>query len=149
MGFDEFDHHGGIGDIQLPFLLSPSDRITGHFILGGGPIFLFPSATSDALGQQQWALGPAVVFGYKTAKATFGVFPNYFWKIGSAGQDASTPDISQMSLLYFFNYALPEAWQVGFNPTVTLQPRGAVGQQVERPRRTLRRQDGPRRQAFR
>ena len=119
VGFDEFDHHGGIGDIQLPFLLAPSDRISGHFILGGGPIFLFPSATSDALGQDQWAMGPAVVVGYKTEKATFGVFPNYFWKIGSAGQDASTPDISQMSLLYFFNYKLPEAWQVGFNPTVS------------------------------
>ena len=64
-------------------------------------------------------MGPAVVVGYKTEKATFGVFPNYFWKIGSAGQDANTPDISQMSLLYFFNYKLPEAWQVGFNPTVT------------------------------
>lgn len=119
VGFDDFDHHGGIGDIQLPFLLAPSDRISGHFIIGGGPIFLFPSATRDALGQNQWGMGPAVVLGYKTEKATFGVFPNYFWKIGSAGQDSDTPNLSQMSLLYFFNYKLPDAWQVGFNPTVS------------------------------
>jgi hypothetical protein len=118
-GFNEFDHKGGIGDIQLPLIVSPSERITGHFIFGAGPIFLLPSATSDDLGQQQWAMGPAVVLGYKTDKATFGVFPNYFWKIGEADQQQSTPNVSQMSLLYFFNYKLPEAWQVGFNPTIS------------------------------
>jgi hypothetical protein len=126
-GPNQFDHEGGIGDIQLPFLLAPSDRISGHFILGGGPIFQFPSATKNDLGQNQWAMGPAVVVGYKTEKATFGVFPNYFWKIGSAGQRAETPDVSAMSLLYFFNYALPEAWQIGFNPTITYNDKAASG----------------------
>lgn len=116
---DQFKHRGGIGDIQLPFLLSPSDRISGSFILGAGPIFLFPSASRDSLGQDQWAMGPAVVVGYRTSNATFGVFPNYFWKIGSEGQGPNTPDVDQMSLLYFFNYKLPDAWQIGFNPTIT------------------------------
>jgi len=126
-GLNQFDHKGGIGDIQLPLLLAPSDRISGHFILGGGPIFQFPSATSNDLGQNQWAMGPAVVVGYKTEKMTFGVFPNYFWKIGSAGQHASTPDISQLSLLYFFNYSLPDAWQFGFNPTITYNDKALSG----------------------
>ena len=126
-GFNDFDHKGGIGDIQLPLVVSPSDRITGHFILGAGPVFLFPSATSHDLGQQQWAMGPAVVLGYKTENATFGVFPNYFWKIGEADQRASTPDVSQMSLLYFFNYKLPDAWQVGFHPTITYNHKAPSG----------------------
>jgi hypothetical protein len=126
-GFNQFDDDGGIGDIQLPFLLAPSDRISGHFILGGGPIFQFPSATSNDLGQNQWAMGPAVVLGYKTENATFGIFPNYFWKIGSAGQRASTPDISQLSLLYFFNYKLADAWQIGFNPTITYNDKAPSG----------------------
>jgi hypothetical protein len=124
---NQSSHKGGIGDIQLPLLLAPSDRISRHFILGAGPIFLFPSATSNDLGQNQWAMGPAVVVGYKTEKMTVGVFPNYFWKIGSAGQRASTPDISQMSLLYFFNYMLPDAWQVGFNPTITYNDKASSG----------------------
>ena len=126
-GPNEFDHDGGIGDIQLPLVLSPSHRISGHFILGAGPIFQFPSATSNDLGQNQWAMGPAVVFGYKTERVTLGVFPNYFWKIGSAGQSASTPDISQMSLLYFFNYQLPDAWQIGFDPTITYDDKATSG----------------------
>jgi hypothetical protein len=126
-GFNEFDDKGGIGDIQLPLVLSPSDRITGHFIFGAGPIFLFPSATTRDLGQQQWAMGPAVVLGYKTEKATFGVFPNYFWKIGEEDQRQSTPDVSQMSLLYFFNYKLEDAWQVGFNPTISYNDKAPSG----------------------
>ena len=118
-GFDEFDHKGGIGDIQLPLLLNLPDRYSGNFLLGAGAVGLLPTATDDDLGQDQWALGPAVVLGYKTKFLTAGVFPNYFWKVGSSGQDDDTPDISQGSLLYFCIFNLPNAWQVGMNPTIT------------------------------
>jgi hypothetical protein len=125
-GLDSFDHKGGIGDIQVPFLLSPARRITGNFIAGGGPVFQFPSATNGDLGQDQWAMGPAVVLGYKTKSMTLGVFPNYLWKIGSAGQ-GSEPDTNQGSLLYFFNYMLPGAWQFGVNPTITYNDNASSG----------------------
>lgn len=118
-GFDEFDHESGIGDIQLPAILSLPDKYAGKWILGAGPVGLFPSATNDDLGQDQWALGPAAVFGYKTKFMTAGVFPNYFWKIGSSGQDDDTPDVSQGSMLYFLTFNLPNAWQIGMNPTIT------------------------------
>ena len=118
-GFDEFDHKGGIGDIQLPVLLNLPEQYAGNFLFGAGPVALLPSATDDDLGQDQWALGPAVVLGYKTKKLTTGIFPNYFWKVGSSGQDDDTPDVSQGSLLYFFIFNLPNAWQIGMNPTIT------------------------------
>ena len=118
-GFDEFDDTGGLGDIQLPLLVNLPEKYAPHLLLGAGAVGLFPSATDDDLGQDQWALGPAVVLGYKTKKLTTGIFPNYFWKVGSSGQDKDTPDISQGSLLYFLTLNLPDAWQVGFNPTIT------------------------------
>jgi hypothetical protein len=118
-GFNEFDHKGGIGDIQLPLLVNLPERYSGNFLLGAGAVGLFPSATDDDLGQDQWALGPAAVFGYKTKSLTAGVFPNYFWKVGSSGQDDDTPDISQGSMLYFLIFNLPNAWQIGMNPTIT------------------------------
>jgi len=118
-GFDEFDDTGGIGDIQLPVLLNLPTQYAGNFLLGAGPVGLFPSATDDDLGQDQWALGPAAVFGYKNKFMTAGVFPNYFWKVGSSGQDDDTPDVNQGSMLYFLILNLPDAWQVGFNPTIT------------------------------
>ena len=118
-GFDEFDHKSGIGDIQLPLTLNLPERYSGNFLLGAGPVGLFPSATDDDLGQDQWALGPAAVLGYKTKKLTTGIFPNYFWKVGSSGQDDDQRDVNQGSLLYFLILNLPNAWQAGFNPTIT------------------------------
>ena len=126
-GFNEFDNESGIGDIQLPVLLSVPQKYAGHFILGAGPVGLFPTATDDDLGQDQYALGPAVVFGYKTKKLTAVLFPNYFWKVGSSGQDDLTPDISQGSLLYAINYMLGNAWQVGMNPTITYNDKADSG----------------------
>lgn len=126
-GFDAFDNKGGIGDIELPLLINLPEKIAGHWLLGAGPVFLFPSATSDALGEDQWALGPAVVLGYKTKRMTVGIFPNYFWKIGSAGQEPDTPDVNKGSLLYFFNYQLGDAWQVGMNPSITYNDKATSG----------------------
>jgi hypothetical protein len=62
-GFNEFDHKNGIGDIQLPLLLNLPESISGNWLIGAGPVTLFPSATTNALGENQWAMGPAVVFG--------------------------------------------------------------------------------------
>jgi hypothetical protein len=126
-GFNDFDDEGGIGDIQLPLLAAVPDRIAGNFILGAGPVWLFPTATDDDLGQDQWALGPAVVLGYKNEFVTAGVFPNYFWKVGSSGQDKDTPNINQGSMFYFLVFNLPDAWQIGMNPTITYNDKASSG----------------------
>jgi len=55
------------------------------------------------------------------------LFPNYFWKIGSSGQDDKTPDISQGSLLYSLTYSMPDAWQIGTNPTITYNDKAKSG----------------------
>jgi hypothetical protein len=126
-GQDDFYDKSGIGDIQLPALLSIPDKYAGKWILGGGPVFMFPSATTDALGADQWAMGPAVVVGYKAKNWTAVLFPNYFWKIGSSGQDSNTPNINQGTLLYSFTYKLANAWQVGTNPTITFNDQATGG----------------------
>jgi hypothetical protein len=126
-GFNEFDYKHGIGDIQLPLTLNLPEKYAGNWLLGAGPVVMFPSATNDDLGKDQWALGPAVVLGYKTKKLTTGIFPNYFWKVGSSGQDDDTPDINQGSLLYFLILNLPNAWQAGFNPTITYNHKADSG----------------------
>jgi hypothetical protein len=126
-GIDKFDDTGGIGDIQLPLLLAVPAKHAGKWILGAGPVGLFPSATDDDLGSDQWALGPAVVIGYRAKSWTAVLFPNYFWKIGSNGQNDNTPDISQGTLLYSLTVKLPNAWQVGFNPTISYNDRAASG----------------------
>jgi hypothetical protein len=126
-GQNDFYNKGGIGDIQLPLLVNLPESIAGKFIVGAGPVFLFPTATSRSLGSNQWAMGPALVLGYHTKKTTFGIFPNYFWKIAKAGQNSDQANISKMSVLYFWNHMLPNAWQVGMNPTITFNNEASSG----------------------
>jgi hypothetical protein len=115
-GLDEYNNLGGLGDIVLPMLLNPP---AGSWILGLGPTWLFPSGTRDAFGKQQWGVGPAGVVGYATKEWIAFVFPQYVWGIGNAGRDKNTPDASYLNMIYTFFYNLPNAWQVGTNPTVS------------------------------
>jgi hypothetical protein len=98
-GFNEFNNLGGLGDIQVPLLFCPPAE---NWILGLGPTWLFPTATRDAFGRDQWGVGPAAVFGYKTKEWIGFVFPQYTWGIGGAGQDKDTPDASYLGMLYGF-----------------------------------------------
>lgn len=123
----QFQNIGGIGDIQVPLLLAVPDSISGNFILGAGPVGMLPTATDYRLGKGQWAMGPAFVLGYKNKLLTAGVFPNYFWKIGSSSQGDRTPDINQGSMFYFLVFNLPKAWQIGMNPTITYDHQASDG----------------------
>ena len=119
-----FDRKGGLGDIQLPMIISPTVK---NWILGAGSTWLFPSATEKAFGRRQWGAGPAVVVGHYSEKVTLGVFPQYFFGIKSQDRDSNVPDASYMNLLYFMYYNLPNAWQIGFSPTITYDRRASAG----------------------
>jgi hypothetical protein len=126
-GLNSFDHETGLGDITLPLPLAPPPRMSGHWILGLGPTFLLPTATKDAFGSEQFGIGPAAVIGYKTKKFTLGIFPQYYFKIGSIGDQADKPNVSNGSLLYFGFWNLPKAWQIGFNPVITYDDKATKG----------------------
>ena len=122
-GFDDFTDLGGLGDMQLPLLVSPP---TGNLLLGMGPTWLLPTATHKEFGRQQWGAGPALVVGYKAKEWIAGAFPQYTWGIGGwNGKDK--PDASYLSILYFFAYSLPDAWQIGCNPTINYDNKATSG----------------------
>ena len=133
-GPDDFKHVGGFGDFELPLLVNPPVSMLGHWIFGAGPVFEFPSATNDALGANQYSIGPAVVVGYKTKKWTAALFPNYFFGVGSTSD--RTPNqltTSKLSLLYAFTYNLPDAWQIGLNPTISYNNKASSGNKWDVP----------------
>ena len=122
--FNRFNHIGGIGDIILPLPVVPP---MGNWLLGLGPTFLFPTATNDSLGREQFGIGPAGILGWKNKHTTVGIFPQYFFKVGSIDNQANKPDASFMNLLYFAYWNLPEAWQVGMNPVITYDNKATKG----------------------
>ena len=77
------------------------------------------SAADAGLASQQGVV-PAGVIGYMTKKAVVGVFPQYYFGIGARDDRRSgVSDASDLNLLYFAVFNLPDAWQVGLNPTIS------------------------------
>jgi hypothetical protein len=109
----EFERTTGFGDIVLLELFSPAD--SGKWILGAGPTFIFPTATSDFTGQGKWQAGPALVVGYLTKSFIVGLFPQQWWSFAG---DSSRPDTSQMNLQPFAAWFFGEGWSVGYSGNI-------------------------------
>ncbi len=107
---DEF----GLGDIQMSLFFSPAKP--GGFIWGLGPVFQFPTATDDSLGQEKWAAGPTAVGLTIQGPWVIGALVNNIWSF--AGDDGRA-DVNQMLLQYFINYNLPGGWYLTSSPIIT------------------------------
>ncbi len=64
----ETDRTTGFGDTVFMEMLAPTPKLVGKWLLGIGPTFIFPTASSDYTGQGKWQVGPAVVVGYLSEK---------------------------------------------------------------------------------
>jgi len=115
-GSIDIGHTGGFGDIELPLLLSKNPSKGSNWMFGAGPTFSFPSGAHN-LGSYNWEVGPAAVVVYKPKKFTAGVLTQYWWSF--ARDSGSSGDTNHGMIMPFFFYDLPDAWQVGFNPTIT------------------------------
>ena len=103
----------GFGDMILLELLSPAN--SGNWILGAGPTFIFPTATSTFTGQGKWQAGPGVVVGYLTKEFIVGVFPQQWWSFAG---DSDRPATSQLNLQPFGAYFFGDGWNVGYSGNI-------------------------------
>ncbi len=101
------------GDWTQLELLSPAH--SGHWLLGAGPTFIFPTAGSVYTGQGKWQVGPAVVAAYMDKKLIAGIFPQQWW---SYAGDPSRPNTSQMNLQPIFNLFFEGGWNVGYSGNI-------------------------------
>jgi len=120
-----FERKTGLGDIQLPLVFTPNPKPGSKWSFGAGPTFTFPTATTDELGSDKWEAGPALAVISKSRQYTGGVFGQYWWSYATQG--SNKPDTSHGSILYFYYYNLPNAWQIGTNPTVTYNDKATSG----------------------
>jgi hypothetical protein len=72
------ESHSGLGDITQSFFFSPKEPV-GGWILGAGPVALWPTATDSALGASQWGAGPTVVALQQQHGFTYGILANHIW----------------------------------------------------------------------
>jgi hypothetical protein len=74
----------GLGDVVQSVFLSPKEPV-GGWILGGGPVFLWPTATDSALGSGKWGAGPTVVALRQEHGWTYGALVNQIWSYAGWG----------------------------------------------------------------
>ena len=101
-----FDQNGqnertaGFGDTVLAFAL-PRSLLGGRLMVGAGPTFMFPTASTDLLSQDTWQVGPdagATVLGKNFIAYAF---VQQWFKVGGDGEDTN-----QMNGTFNFTYML-------------------------------------------
>ena len=118
----EWERDAGLGDLALVELLSPAH--SGNWLLGLGPTFIFPTATSGFTGQGKWQLGPTLLVGYMTKDFILGVFPQQWWSIGG---EHGKPDTNQMNLQPIASIFFGEGWSIGYSGNVLANWNGTSG----------------------
>ena len=93
-----FSDKSGLGDMQLPLIVSPKQKPGEKWGFGLGPTFVFPTATKDELGTETWEIGPAAVVTYKTKTFSGAVLGQYWWNYAESGNNID--DTSHGSILY-------------------------------------------------
>jgi hypothetical protein len=98
----------GMSDTVTTVFFSPAK--VGKVIWGAGPVLLFPTATNNALGQEQVGLGASVVALVQPGRWTTGLLWNQIWGAGGAND---RPDVNQGFFQPFVNCNLGNGIAVG------------------------------------
>jgi hypothetical protein len=105
----------GFGDTVLMELVSPAPKLAGNWLLGLGPTFIFPTASSDYTGQGKWQVGPAALVGYLSKKWIVGALVQNWTSFGGSG---NRPDTNLMNLQPIAAYFLPNGWSIGYSGNI-------------------------------
>jgi hypothetical protein len=108
-------YHSGTGDIVQSFFLSPVKLFKG-WIWGAGPVFLWPTASNNALGGEKWGAGPTVVALRQEKGWTYGALANHIW---SYAGDSTRQEVNATFLQPFVAYTTKTYTTVGLNTEST------------------------------
>jgi hypothetical protein len=114
--FSGDDHDFGISDVQFTSFFTPT-KTFGGWMIGGGPVFRFPTATDERLGARKWALGPSLVFVKTQGPWLVGGLFQQVWSVAGSGDN----DVSEFLVQPFVNYNIPDGdgWYLSSSPIIT------------------------------
>ena len=112
---DGVDSAFGLGDTVQSFFFSPKKPV-GGWILGGGPVFLLPTATDDAFKSRQFGLGPTAVALRQQSGWTFGALANHIWGVNGP---SDREQVNNTFLQPFLTYTTPAAVTYSLNTEST------------------------------
>ena len=106
--------HSGLGDITQSFFLSPKAPV-GGWVVGGGPVALWPTETDRALGSGKWGAGPTVVALQQAHGWTYGALMNHIWSYEGWGEQ----NVNATFLQPFISYTTKKFTSFGLNTEST------------------------------
>jgi hypothetical protein len=122
------DDKSGFGDITLD--VQYGTTLENGFLWSLGFSSVFPTASEDELGIEQWALGPGFQIGRVSQKSVIGIFANHQWDI--TGDGGSAPDLPylrpsesdeasiSLTAVQLFGVIIPGGgWNYGSQPIMT------------------------------
>lgn len=105
----------GVGDTTQSFFFSPKDPVNG-WIIGGGPVVLWPTGTDPQLRSEQLGLGPTIVALRQENGWTYGLLANHIWAVTHSDDH---PDVNSTFLQPFVGYTWKTATTLTLNTEST------------------------------
>lgn len=112
----------GLGDSVQSVFFSPKAPTDFGMTWGVGPVFLWPTATSDDLGREKWGAGITGLALVQKGPWTYGGLANHVWSFAGNGDRT---DISETFLQPFVNYTTPKATSFYLNSEAVYDYKGS------------------------
>jgi hypothetical protein len=109
----EWDDEFELGDTGFDLAYGKTNPETGLMLLGG-VVGSIPTATSDDVGSDQWALGPEILVGLVKKWGVIGALVNHQWDV--AGDSDKDTNITGGQYFYAFPFG-DGSWQVASGPS--------------------------------
>jgi hypothetical protein len=104
----------GLGDFQASLFLTPAKA--EKWIWGVGPIFQFPTATSNGLGTGKWSAGPTGALIYSDGPWFNGILVGQLWSFAG---DRKRDEVNQTSVELLISYNFDNGWYLQSDPVLT------------------------------
>jgi Putative MetA-pathway of phenol degradation len=126
------DRTTGFGDTVLGAAVA-RPLFGRRLVVGGGPTFIFPTASQGQLGRDTWQVGPDLGVTLLGKSFIAYAFVQQWFKVGGDGRKTN-----QMNAVFNYTHAFANGWTIGTQPNLSVdwEARGddgvtfAVGPQV-------------------
>jgi hypothetical protein len=108
------DRTTGFGDTVLGVAVA-RPLFGGRLVVGGGPTFIFPTASQRQLGQDTWQVGPDLGVTLLGKSFIAYAFVQQWFKVGGDGRKTN-----QMNTVFNFTHAFANGWTVGTQPNLSV-----------------------------
>lgn len=105
-----------LGDVVQSFFYSPKKPTAGGIIWGVGPVFLYPTGTSQYTTGKKWGAGPTIVVLKQFGQTTVGFLGNHIWSVAGSN---NRPAVSATFLQPFVAYTTKGATTYSLNTEST------------------------------